>query len=152
VSTVPAGSLANAAFTGANTVNGPALCSVSTRPAAFTAATSVVWSLEFTAFSTMFFDGNIGAPPTITVFSPLILSCAVTGAMTAVVMNSAPNTAAGNNRPLRFDMDRLPKGWIAPAAIPPACWSRQRSCSQPDARSMAELRGPKTVVSVENSL
>ena len=46
VSTVPAGSASNAAFTGANTVNGPLLCSVSTRPAAFTAATSVVWSLR----------------------------------------------------------------------------------------------------------
>ncbi len=40
--TVPAGSLANAALVGANTVNGPAPDSVSTRPAAFTAATSVV--------------------------------------------------------------------------------------------------------------
>ena len=70
VSTVPAGSLPNAALVGANTVNGPLLCSVSTRPAAFTAATSVVWSFELTAFSTMFFEGNIAAPPTITVFSP----------------------------------------------------------------------------------
>src|SRR3712207_7677844 len=31
----------------------------------FTAATSVVWSAEFIAFSTMFFVLNIGAPPTI---------------------------------------------------------------------------------------
>ena len=30
-----------------------------------TAATSVVWSLELTAFSTMFLFENIGAPPTI---------------------------------------------------------------------------------------
>src|SRR5262245_9516257 len=42
VSTVPAGSLANAAFVGANTVKGPGLINVSTRPAALTAATSVV--------------------------------------------------------------------------------------------------------------
>src|SRR5688572_13195993 len=41
-STVPAGSLANASSVGAKTVNGPAPCSVSTSPAAFTAATSVV--------------------------------------------------------------------------------------------------------------
>ena len=80
-------------FTGANTVNGPGLASVSTRPAAFTAATSVVWSLEFTAFSTMFFDGNIGAPPTVTVFSPFILSWAKAGTM-AEVANSAPTMAA----------------------------------------------------------
>jgi len=38
---VPAGSFANAAFVGANTVNGPAPESVSASPAAFTAATSV---------------------------------------------------------------------------------------------------------------
>ena len=41
VSTVPAGSFENAALVGANTVKGPALISVSTSPAAFTAATSV---------------------------------------------------------------------------------------------------------------
>src|SRR6185437_10057776 len=69
LSTVPAGSAANASLVGANTVNGPGPSSVSTRPAAFTAATSVVWSLECTAFSTMFFDGYMAAPPTITVFS-----------------------------------------------------------------------------------
>ncbi|MNL80795.1 hypothetical protein D3C87_2077270 [compost metagenome] len=50
-------------------MNGPADDKVSTSPAAFTAATSVVWSLELTAFSTIFLEGYIGAPPTITVFS-----------------------------------------------------------------------------------
>ena len=45
---------------------------MSTRPAAFTAATSVVWSFEFTAFWMMFFDGYIGAPPTLTVFSDIV--------------------------------------------------------------------------------
>src|SRR5215469_12724752 len=66
---MPAGSAAKAALVGAKTVNGPGDSSVGTRPAAFTAATSVVWSFELTAFCTMFFDGYIGAPPTITVFS-----------------------------------------------------------------------------------
>ena len=42
VSTVPAGSFSKAALVGAKTVNGPAPWSVSTRPAALTAATSVV--------------------------------------------------------------------------------------------------------------
>ena len=42
VSTVPGGSLANASLVGANTVKGPAPSRVSTRPAAFTAVTSVV--------------------------------------------------------------------------------------------------------------
>ena len=42
VSTVPAGSLANAELTGAKMVNGPGPLSVSTRPAAETAATNVV--------------------------------------------------------------------------------------------------------------
>lgn len=45
-------------------MNGPVDLSVSTRPAAFTAATSVVWSLELTALSTMSLVGYIGAPPT----------------------------------------------------------------------------------------
>ena len=66
VSTVPAGSASNAALVGANTVNGPGPFSVSTRPAALTAATSVVWSLELTALSMMSLVGSIEAPPTIT--------------------------------------------------------------------------------------
>src|SRR5436305_941736 len=102
VSTVPAGSLPKAALVGANTVNGPLPSRVSTRPAAFTAATSVVWSLELTAFWMMFFEGNIAAPPTITVFS-----CAETGAATVAVRASAANAAADNNA-IRFDMDSLP--------------------------------------------
>src|SRR5260221_8409251 len=61
--------MSKALFTGANTVKGPALCRVSTRPAALTAATRVVWSFELTAFSMMFLDGYIGAPPTSTVIS-----------------------------------------------------------------------------------
>src|SRR4029450_2256725 len=106
LSTVPAGSLPNAALVGANTVNGPGPCSVSTRPAALTAATSVVWSFEFTAFWTMFFDGYIGAPPTITVFSPFILSWANAGA-SAEVANSAPTMAAAREE-LGLGMCRLP--------------------------------------------
>ena len=62
---MPRGRAAKAALVGANTVNGPGLFSVSTRPAAFTAATSVVWSAEFTALSTMSLVGYIAAPPTI---------------------------------------------------------------------------------------
>src|SRR5437764_2323884 len=97
---------------GAKTVNGPLPSRVLTRPAAFTAATSVVWSFELTAFWMMFFDGNIAAPPTITVFSPdislfIILSCALTGAKTAEVSASAPKAAAEKNA-IRLDMDRLP--------------------------------------------
>src|SRR5471032_1637374 len=67
LSTVPAGRAANASFVGAKTVNGPLLFSVSTRPAAFTAATSVVWSAELTALSTISLLGYIAWPPTITV-------------------------------------------------------------------------------------
>src|ERR1700712_1648368 len=65
VSTVPAGSFANAALVGANTVKGPGPDKVSTRPAALTAATSVVWSFELTALSTIVLVGYIAAPPTI---------------------------------------------------------------------------------------
>src|SRR6478736_7263670 len=88
VSTVPAGSFLKAALVGANTVKGPSPDSVSTRPAAFTAATSVVWSFELTAFWMMFFDGYIAAPPTITVFSAAKL-----GAVAFIPRLSA-NTAA----------------------------------------------------------
>ncbi len=42
LSTVPAGSFANASLVGAKTVKGPLLDSVSTSPAALTAATRVV--------------------------------------------------------------------------------------------------------------
>ena len=66
---LPAGSLANAALVGAKTVNGPGPCSVSTSPAALTAATSVVWSAELTAFSTIVLVGNICCPPTIGYFA-----------------------------------------------------------------------------------
>src|SRR5262245_48086803 len=82
MSTVPSGSALNAAFTGAKTVNGPLPCKVSTRPAAFTAATRVVWSAELTAFSTMVFEGNIGWPPTIT-----------EAALAGSVANSVPASA-----------------------------------------------------------
>ncbi len=66
VSTVPSGNASKAEFVGANTVNGPSHLSASTRSAAVTAATSVVWSAEFTALSTISFDGTIIAPPIIT--------------------------------------------------------------------------------------
>src|SRR3984885_4015860 len=73
--------MANASLVGANTVNGPGPFSVSTRPAAFTAATSVVWSAEFTALPTMVFDGNMAWPPTRTVGSDAV--CANTGTVDA---------------------------------------------------------------------
>src|SRR5262249_30458495 len=100
LSTVPAGSFENAALVGANTVKGPAPSSVSTRPAAFTAATSVVWSFEFTAFWTMFFDGYIGAPPTVTVFSDIWAS---SGAGAAIAAKA--KMAALAKRAKRLDME-----------------------------------------------
>src|SRR6516164_3350547 len=75
------------------TVKGPGPCSVSTRFAAFTAATSVVWSFEFIAFWMMFFEGYIGAPPTVTVCSFI---CARVGvAATAARTSVATATAVG---------------------------------------------------------
>src|ERR1700674_721912 len=53
-SSVPAGRAANASLVGANTVNGPAPDSVSTRPAALTAATRVEKSELPDAICTMF--------------------------------------------------------------------------------------------------
>src|SRR6185369_2533105 len=111
--------LPKAALVGANTVNGPLPSSVSTRPAAFTAATSVVWSLELTAFWMMFLEGNIAAPPTITVFSPdsslfgIFLSSALAGAMTLAVSASALKATAERSA-IRFDMDRLPMDCDSP--------------------------------------
>ncbi len=58
------GSLAKASLVGAKTVNGPGELRVSTRPAALTAATRVVWMGELTAFSTMVLVGYMAAPPT----------------------------------------------------------------------------------------
>src|SRR6267154_3868327 len=65
ISTVPAGKCANASLVGAKTVNGPLPLSVSTSPAALTAATRVVWSAEFTALATIVLLAYIAAPPTI---------------------------------------------------------------------------------------
>ncbi|MNL50258.1 hypothetical protein D3C87_1732600 [compost metagenome] len=50
--------------------------SVSTKPAALTAATNVVWSFEFTALSMMSLLASMGAPPTMT--------CAMAGKAAAV--------------------------------------------------------------------
>ena len=47
-------------------MNGPGPFNTSTRPAACTAATRVVWSLEFMALSMMSLLAYIGAPPTLT--------------------------------------------------------------------------------------
>src|SRR5579875_2909352 len=56
----------------------------------------------------MFFEGNIAAPPTITVFSPdislFILSCALTGATRVAVIANALNATADRSA-IRFDMD-----------------------------------------------
>jgi len=54
-SSVPAGSFANAASVGANTVNGPGPLRVSTRPAACSAVARVLKSPAATAVSTMSF-------------------------------------------------------------------------------------------------
>jgi hypothetical protein len=86
ISTVRAGKASNALLSGANTVNGP-LISVSTKPAAITAATSVVCSFEFTAFSTMFFVLYIAAPPTI----KLSIDCAETPNVTPSVKIASAN-------------------------------------------------------------
>src|SRR3954471_17062855 len=61
----------------------------------------------------MFFDGNMAAPPTITVFSPdnslfiIFFSCALTGATSVAVRARALNAAADSSA-IRLDIDRLP--------------------------------------------
>src|SRR4249920_3816672 len=59
VSSVPAGSLANASFVGANTVKGPVPDNVSARPAAFTPATKVEKSGLLAAVSTIVFAAGV---------------------------------------------------------------------------------------------
>src|SRR5205085_6532558 len=78
-------SAANAALVGAKTVNGPGPFSVSTRPAALTAATSVVWSFEFTALSMMSLSLYIGAPPTVTCAAAMPVLSASATAMAALL-------------------------------------------------------------------
>jgi hypothetical protein len=58
--------------------------------------------LELTAFWTMFLDGNIAAPPTMTVFSS-----ALTGAV-MVAERARTLKAAADRSAIRFDMDNLP--------------------------------------------
>ena len=50
-------------------MKGPAPASVSTSPAALTAATRVVCDFDLAAFSTMLRDGYMAAPPTIGVLA-----------------------------------------------------------------------------------
>src|SRR6185503_17313435 len=82
-----------AAFVGANTVNGPLLFNVSTRPAAFTAATSVVWSAELTALSMMSFDLNIDAPPTIglSCWLATVIDATASSTMTNILFTVIPS-------------------------------------------------------------
>src|SRR5262249_7480669 len=96
-STVPWGNVLNAALVGAKTVKGPDPCSVSTRAAAFTAATSVVWSFEFIAFWMIFFEGYIGAPPTVTVCSLIwtLVFAAVATTPTSAQMREQTVTVGG---------------------------------------------------------
>jgi len=63
--------------------------------------------LELTAFWMMFLEGNIAAPPTITVFS-----CALTGAAMVAVSASTPKAAADNNA-YASDMESLPMSEVA---------------------------------------
>ena len=87
---MPAGSAAKAALVGANTVNGPGPLSVSTRPAALTAATSVVWSFELTALSMMSLLGYIAAPPTIGLADIILLSAILPSDMALLSLSRIP--------------------------------------------------------------
>ncbi len=107
-STVPLGSAENAALVGANTVNGPAPFSVSTSPAALTAATRVVWSLELTALSMMSLLAYIAAPPTIG------LLCAAMGAAGACAKTSGDVAA-------RQPISTRPANWIFMTKLPNGC-------------------------------
>src|SRR5215472_10187356 len=70
----------------------------------------------------MFFDGYIGAPPTLTVAS------ADAGIMVAVEVNASAATAAAANRLRRLDIMFSLRGWKQ-AATPPV--GRRRSRRRP---------------------
>src|SRR6185369_432667 len=92
--TVPAGSLSKAALVGANTVKGPAPFRVSTNPAAFTAATRVVWSAELTALSIMSRELSIAAPPTIGFIESILFICIFAEALPlAIAIETAANSS-----------------------------------------------------------
>ena len=95
-STVPAGNLSKAAFVGAKTVNGPALLNEVTNPAAFTAATNVVWSLLPTAVWTMFgtevSSTTFSCPPELTsVVSEVVSDVAYSFCLQPMAMNKLAN-------------------------------------------------------------
>jgi hypothetical protein len=72
---------------------------VSTRPAALTAATSVVWSAEFIALSTIVFVGYIAAPPTIGLSFIICADAAELAASMATNMNSMAYSLFISNSP-----------------------------------------------------
>src|SRR3954451_3166027 len=95
----------------------------------------------------MFLEGNIAAPPTITVFSPdsslfgIFLSSAPAGATAMVVMASAEKATADNSAN-RLDMKSLPMHWAGrPPPATMATMARHRVVVAPSyARRLAGFR------------
>src|SRR5210317_1786637 len=101
-SNIPSGSAANASSVGANTVNGPSPCNVSTNPAATTAASNVVCDSLSTIISTTVAGRNDGiSTASITCTTPLSASKSATVTMASLIytpsaviftVTSLPNT------------------------------------------------------------
>jgi hypothetical protein len=100
----------------------------------------------------MFFEGNIAAPPTITVFSPdislFILSCALTGATIVAVTASALNATAERSA-IRLDMGI--SRWIElTGGFAGDCVNDRGGSICPTAPSLSELRELLGAVSENN--
>src|SRR5829696_3160523 len=120
LSTVPAGSFANAASVGANTVNGPVPFSVSTRSAALSAAASVLNEPAATAVSTM----SLSARAEVVVDAPRVIISAVVAMANVLNMWSAspisgfPISDSPIPRFPDFPISRLPvQHRLRPAAL-----------------------------------
>ena len=91
-SIVPAGRAAKAASVGAKTVNGPWALKSSARPAATTAASSVVWSGLFTMMSTTVFVAGVGGRRTalMTCTTPLLAVRSATVTNASLIITAPP--------------------------------------------------------------
>src|SRR5512133_2555388 len=89
-SIVPSGSAAKAASVGANTVNGPSPCKVSTNPAATTAASKVLWSGLSTIISTTV-AGNEDGINTASITCTTPLSASISATVTLALFIKTPS-------------------------------------------------------------
>jgi hypothetical protein len=92
----------------------------------------------------MFFEGNIAAPPTITVFSSALAGADM------VAEKARRLKAAADRSAIRFDMDILPIDEVTDGCRPDRVTTAAEASKSPTAPSLAELREGFAVVSAHN--